>query len=236
MRLLKNARTIFRRDLLFSALTFIATAAFFASLSVWATTIGTNIDSTGTFGAATSTPWGTMAVDQESGKGSLKPTFVVGDNGTTTPFIFVSQKGVVAFGTSTPSPIFLNPGDVVIGRNGATSDLFVSGGLGVANATTGDGDFVVGTGPTMSVTSNGRIVLGASTTAATSGQGSIKLVVDGGDALISSGGSGTTTLSIVTEGTAAGGCIEMTGNLGVTTAIFVNAAGTGLTVQPGSCR
>lgn len=231
-----NKRAKLSKEILIAISTFTATAFLFVSVGAWATTIGTNIDSSGTLGAATSTPWGTLAVDQEAGGGARKPIFVVGDNGSTTPFIFVSQKGVVAFGTSTPSGLFLNAGDVVIGRNGTTNDLFVSGGVGIANATTSDGDLVVGTGPTFSVTNNGRMVLGASTTAATTGQASIRMVVDGGDALISSGGAGTTTLSIVTEGTAAGGCIEMTGNGGVTTAIFVNAAGTGLTVQPGSCR
>ena len=58
--------------------------------------------------------------------------------------MFISQKGIIAFGSSTPSPLFLNQGDVVIGRNGSTNDLYVSGGLGVGNATTTDNDFVVG--------------------------------------------------------------------------------------------
>lgn len=133
-----------QREAFVGVVVFLMTALFFISLSVFATTVGTNIDSTGTTGAATSTPWGDLAVDQVAGKGRLRPVFVVGDDASTTPFIFVSQKGVVSFGSSTPSNIFLNPGDVVIGRNGSTNDLFVSGGLGVGDATSTDNAFVVG--------------------------------------------------------------------------------------------
>jgi len=231
-----NKRVKLSKEILVAISTFMATAFLFVSIGAWATTIGTNMDSSGTLGVATSTPWGTLAVDQESGGGARKPIFVVGDNGSTTPFVFVSQKGVVSFGTTTPSGLFLNPGDVVIGRNGATSDLFVSGGLGVANATTADGDFVIGTGPTFSVTSNGRLVLGASTTAATTGQGSVKLVVDGGDAIISSGGTGTTTLGVLNEAgvNGANGCIEMSSD-GLLYRIMINGAGSDVLVEAGSC-
>src|SRR3989344_5002562 len=133
-----------QREVIVRAVVFLMTALFFISLSVFATTVGTNIDATGTMGAATSTPWGVLAVEQTAGKSNLLPVFVVGDTGTNTPAIFVSQKGVVSFGSSTPSGLFLNVGDTVIGRNGATSDLFVSGGLGVGDATTTDNAFVVG--------------------------------------------------------------------------------------------
>ncbi|TSC78396.1 MAG: hypothetical protein G01um101429_792, partial [Parcubacteria group bacterium Gr01-1014_29] len=132
-----------RREVFIAVGVFLLAALFFISLSVFATTIGTNMDSTGTLGAATSTPWGDLAVDQVAGKSELRPVFVVGDDGTTTPAIFVSQKGVVAFGSSTPSALFLNVGDVVIGRNGSTNDLFVSGGLGVGDATTTDSNIHV---------------------------------------------------------------------------------------------
>ncbi len=94
---------------------------------------------TGYIGMGSTTPWGQLSVDQIANQGRLKPLFVVGDNGTSTPFLFVTQKGVIGFGTSSPTNLFLNPGDVAIGRNGATADLFVSGGLGVGNATTADG-------------------------------------------------------------------------------------------------
>ena len=80
----------------------------------------------GNIGIGTTSPWGLLSVDQTSGSGALKPLFVVGDNGTSTPFFFITQKGVSSFGSSSPSNIFLNPGDVVIGRNGASSGLFLS--------------------------------------------------------------------------------------------------------------
>src|SRR3989338_11705202 len=57
-------------------------------------------DDTNTYvGIGTSTPWGEFSVDQLSSKGRTKPIFVVADNGTSSPFIFVSQKGVVSFGS-----------------------------------------------------------------------------------------------------------------------------------------
>lgn len=143
--ILSRERILFlQREVFVGVVVFLITALFFISLSVFATTIGTNIDATGTMGAATSTPWGVLAVEQTAGKSNLLPVFVVGDTGTNTPAIFVSQKGVVSFGSSTPSGLFLNVGDVVIGRHGATNDLYVSGGLGVGNATTTDNGFVVG--------------------------------------------------------------------------------------------
>ncbi len=148
--------SLLRRENLIAVLVFFLTAIFFISLSVFATTVGTNIDSTGTTGAATSTPWGTLAVDAENTSGYLDPIFVVGDNATATPAMFVSQKGVVSFGSSTPSNLFLNVGDVVIGRHGATNDLFVSGGLGVGDATTTDNGFVVGAN-LFTVYANGNI-------------------------------------------------------------------------------
>lgn len=176
---------------------FLVTALFFISLSVFATTIGTNIDATGTVGAATSTPWGVLAVEQTAGKSSLLPVFVVGDTGTNTPAIFVSQKGVVSFGSSTPSALFLNVGDVVIGRHGATNDLYVSGGLGVGNATTTDNGFVVGAG-LLTVYANNNIGINGTTSPALTDGISIGTATAGtnADVYISGGlgvGDATTT-------------------------------------------
>lgn len=219
--------------------TFFVAAAFFVSVGAWATTIGTNIDADGTIGAATSTPWGTLAVEQRAAQGIIDPTFVVGDTGTTTPFIFVSPRGVVSFGSTTPSPLFLNAADVVIGRNGSTNDLYVSGGLGVSNATTTDGDFIVGGGALtslLSYTVNGRLVVGATTTAATNNAPPTRFVFDGGEAMFSSGGTGTTTLSVISEANANGanGCIEMSSD-GVLYRIMINGAGNDVQVEAGSC-
>src|SRR3989344_1854441 len=230
--ILSRERILFlQREVFVGVVVFLITALFFISLSVFATTIGTNIDATGTMGAATSTPWGVLAVEQTAGKSNLLPVFVVGDTGTNTPAIFVSQKGVVSFGSSTPSGLFLNVGDVVIGRHGATNDLYVSGGLGVGNATTTDNGFVVGTN--FILYGNGSMMVGGTTTLPAAAGG---FAFEKANAIFSSGADATTTVGVIAESTTKGGGIEMTGNAGALHAIFINAAGTGLTVQPGSCQ
>ncbi len=215
-----------------------------AFLFIAVTTYGASVIGSAIGGIGTSTPlWGDVVVDQQVGQGRLKGVFIVGDDATTTPTIFVSQKGIISFGSSTPSPIFLNQGDVVIGRNGSSNDLFVSGGLGVANATSSDGDFIVGTGVNngaslLAFSSNGRLVIGASSTAMTTGgtATTTKFVFDGGDATFSSGGIATTTLSIVNEAGAnqTGGCLEMSAD-GVVYRVFINSARTGVLAEAGGC-
>ena len=283
---------VFITAFLIGAFLFIAVTVYGASV------IGSAITGVGT----TSPLWGDVVVDQQVGQGRLKGVFIVGDDATTTPTIFVSQKGIISFGSSTPSPIFLNQGDVVIGRNGSTNDLYVSGGLGVGNATTTDNDFVVGlyrfsvfasdrigmlgtsspafdtalnigtdtagtnahlyvsgglgvgnatsstgtleigigtAGSSMlAFSNNGRLVVGASSTAMTVGGTATtsKFVFDGGDAVFSSGGAGTTTFSILNEAAAnqTNACIEMSTD-GITYRVFINSARTGLLVEAGGC-
>ena len=155
-------------------------------------------------------------------------------------FLFVAGG---AFGTSIGTDITVT-GDLFVGATtsqaladvaigglaGTNADVFVSGGLGVANATTSDGDFIVGTGSSgglLSFTANGRLVAGATSTALSSTGAPNKFIFDGGAMLVSSGGTGTTTLSIVNEaGSGAGstgGCIELSKN-GSTYRIFINAS------------
>lgn len=201
---MSDTKTISQREVFTLLVVFFVTALFFIAVSVYGTTIGTEVVAT-THVKATST---VQATGNIFGYANL----LVG--GTTTAALSVD----FALG----------------GTTGTLNDAYISGALGVANATTADGDFVVGTTPSFSVTSNGRMVVGASTTAAGTNS-AIKFIHDGGDAIFSSGGSGTTTVGIVTEGTAAGGCIEMTGNAGLTHRIFINAAGNGITVEAGSC-
>ncbi|MEK6877823.1 MAG: hypothetical protein AABZ49_04320, partial [Thermoproteota archaeon] len=100
----------------------------------------------GSFAIGTSTLWGTFAIEQPTGDGRLKPIFLVGDTGTSSPFIFVTQKGSIQFGSSTPNTLLNKLGDVVIGTSTLDaasthdhSDLFVMGGVGIGNATTTDG-------------------------------------------------------------------------------------------------
>lgn len=224
--------TIFITAFLIGAFLFVAVTVYGASV------IGSAIT-----GVGTSSPlWGDVVVQQQDAQGRLKGVFVVGDTGTTTPTIFVSQKGIISFGSSTPSPIFLNQSDVVIGRDGSTNDLYVSGGLGVGNATSSDGDFIVGIGASgramLGFSNNGRLVVGASSTAMTVGGTATtsKFVFDGGDATFSSGGEATTTLSIVNEAGAnsTGGCLEMSAD-GVVYRVFINSARTGVLAEAGGC-
>lgn len=219
------------RETFIAVAVFLMTALFFISLSVFATTIGTNIDATGTVGAATSTPWGVLAVEQTAGKSHLLPVFVVGDTGTNTPAIFVSQKGVVSHGSSTPSGLFLNVGDTVIGRHGATSDLYVSGGLGVGDATTTDNAFSAGgVNDGLKVYGNGDITVGA--TSSLHG-----FVVEKPKFMFSTGDTTTSTLSIINEAAANGanGCIQMSSD-GLIYRIMIDGAGTALLVEVGLCN
>jgi len=121
-------------------------------------------DTSGNFGFASTTPWGGFSVEQLAGQLPSKPIFAVSDTGTSSPFMFISQKGVVGFGTSSPTNLLLNAGDVAIGRGaGSTNDLYISGGLGIGNATTSDGTletsgiaYIGGTG-TSSILGNLRL-------------------------------------------------------------------------------
>jgi len=74
-------------------LVFIASALFFIALSVGAATIisSTKITIETSLGVATSSPWGTLSVEQTSG-GLQSPVFVVGDQGTSSPHIFINQR------------------------------------------------------------------------------------------------------------------------------------------------
>lgn len=127
---------------------FLLGASLFIAIAVHsATVVGSAIT-----GIGTTTPlWGDLTVEQQGGQGRLKGVFVVGDTGTSSPFIFVSQKGVVSMGSSTPSPLLLFPGDLV------ASSTYVAA-LGVNNATSTRGDFAVGND--FYVYNNGRVGIG----------------------------------------------------------------------------
>ncbi len=171
----------------------------------------------GTFAFATSTPWGggtTFAIDQPAAQGADNPIFVIGSTGTTTPFLFVSQKGIVSIGSSTPSPLFLNPGDVVIGRNGASSDVFISGGLGLGNATTTDGIL-----ETSGLSYIGGLLKVKGTGTSTFSQG---IIAGGGGGIESAKGisitGGTSRLGTIVSGTWNGTAVAATfGGTGQTT-------------------
>ena len=72
-------------------------------------------------GFGTSTPWGLLSVDQDTNHSNLEPSFVVADNGTSTPFLSVNSKGGVSIGTLDTSIAYGN--------------LAVSGNLTVGSCT-----------------------------------------------------------------------------------------------------
>ncbi|MEK7630417.1 MAG: hypothetical protein AAB417_00080 [Patescibacteria group bacterium] len=193
------------REILLIITTFFVAATFFIALNSWATTIGTNVD-TSVFNASSTA--------HISGNINGGANLFIG--GTTT-----QSMAAVAFGTATA---------------GTNIDAYISGGLGVNNATSADGDFVVGTSPLLSFTKNGRLVVGATSTGAVSGISGHKFIFDGGQAIFSSGSTATATLSILNEASADGtnACIEMSTD-GITYRVFINSARTGLTAEAGSC-
>lgn len=264
-----------------------------AFLFIAVTTYGASVIGSAIGGIGTSTPlWGDLVVQQQDAQGRLKGVFVVGDTGTTTPFIFVTQKGVVSMGSSTPSPLLLFPSDLVasstyvqaLGVNNATTtrgdfvvdsyrfsvfgsnrigilgtsspilddgislggaagthgDLYVSGGLGVANATSSDGSFVVGTGASgfamLGFSNNGRLVVGSSTAMTSGTATTTKFVFEGGNASFSTGNSATSTLSILTQAgvNAANSGIELMSD-GLIYCVYINGAGTGVEVVQRGC-
>ncbi len=87
------------------------------------------------FGFGTTSPWGQFAIEQAAGQTPRFPQFVVGDTGSSTPFLSVNQKGGVSVGqfysTST------------------AGDLTVSGNVyanGLAAGAAGDSDVCITTG------------------------------------------------------------------------------------------
>ncbi|MBI3020253.1 MAG: tail fiber domain-containing protein, partial [Parcubacteria group bacterium] len=57
-----------------------------------------SLTSGGNFGIGTTSPWGLLSVEQQSGE----PVFVVADNGTSTPHLLVDGMGRVGVGSSSP--------------------------------------------------------------------------------------------------------------------------------------
>lgn len=86
-------------------------------------------------GIGTSTPWGELAIEELASQTPIKPIFLVGDTGTTTPFFAVNQHGQSLLGTttnaftaagatSTPGAAFLQSLVVDNGHNGTTTASF----------------------------------------------------------------------------------------------------------------
>ena len=103
---------------------------YFGMLSTVPTLAITGASGIGTYGAvgiASSTPWGTLSVEQKPSQTIQKPTFVVSDTGTSSPFLFVNQKGGVSLGTNNTT---LPYGHLIIsGSLNASSTAHITGNV-----------------------------------------------------------------------------------------------------------
>lgn len=142
-RIFSNERAVF--------LAFLVGLFLAVTLSVFATSVGTNIQVTGDvgvnggdlnigtgsatttltsasgiLGVASTTPWGLFSI--ESLQGTVLtgvPMFVIGDKGSTTPFFYVSEvNGNIGVGTSSPGSILSIQGVATLVARG-TSTVYV---------------------------------------------------------------------------------------------------------------
>jgi hypothetical protein len=61
----------------------------------------------GMFGVASSSPWGLFSVESVAGTvGANTPMFVIGDQGTSSPILYVSARGSIGLGTTTPEKLY----------------------------------------------------------------------------------------------------------------------------------
>lgn len=73
-------------------------ASIYASSTVQAT--GNILGYLDALFGGTTTPWGGVNVEQQAGKGYLKPVFQVGDTGTSSPHMQINQKGQLIMATT----------------------------------------------------------------------------------------------------------------------------------------
>ena len=73
-------------------------ASIYASSTVQAT--GNILGYLDVLFGGTTTPWGGVNVEQQAGKGYLKPVFQVGDTGTSSPHMQINQKGQLILATT----------------------------------------------------------------------------------------------------------------------------------------
>ena len=75
-----------------------SSASIYASSTIQAT--GNLIGYADLLVGGTTTRWGGVTIEQQSGQGFLKPILVVGDSGTSTPFFIVNQHGQIITGST----------------------------------------------------------------------------------------------------------------------------------------
>ncbi len=126
---------------------------------------------TGKVGIGTSTPWGSLSIELNSTiSNAATPLFVIGDSGTTSPYVYVSGvNGFFGLGTTSPSRLFavqgsgLFSGDLSVANLTATGTFTTAGLFSFGNAS---GTQLTTTGSTYLATSGGNVGVGTANPAA----------------------------------------------------------------------
>jgi len=228
-----------------------------ASVSVWATSIGTNISVDGTLtvtGAAThngNTTLGDAATDINLFTGTLQAsttalfTGAVTTYGNTTIGDAAADTLTVNATSTFATALTVSAGGVSITAGGLTvaNNGTISGGLGVGTTGTSTAGAIQTSGPAqfdtdISVTDDAVITggLGVGTTGTTT-NGSLEVSgasLFGG--IVNLNQSGTSTISVKSTTAIRGGCIELEGADGASTfSIYATSAQVAM-IQTGGCR
>lgn len=238
--------------------------------SVWATTIGTNADISGTLsvsGASTLT-------GNVTASGTLSVTGASTLTGAVTASGDLAVNGGDITTTATTWNFDVGGGGTVLFRDGTNNLMTIADGGSVGNVTvtgtlTANGNTTLGdvVGDTTTFVGSTTYSNAATTTIAATAVNSFSIATSsagvafvkldtsnyrfgigtttprntlsvGGDGVIAAAGSGTTTLSLQSNGTTKGGCIELeTADGNGTVRIYAAAAATStVIVESGSCR
>lgn len=119
----------------------------------------------GKVGIGTSTPWGSLSIELNSTiSNSATPLFVIGDSGTSSPYVYVSgANGFFGLGTSTPSKLLSVHGDSLFSGNISAANITATGTLnatGLFTFTNASGTQLTTTGSTYLATSGGNVGIG----------------------------------------------------------------------------
>lgn|SRR3990167_3279738 len=91
-------------------------------------------------GISTSSPWGSVAIEQIASGDELLPAFVISDTGTATPsFVVLNGNGYVGVGTNTPGSVFS------VGDNMYVAATTTTGGLLATSSVQIEGSLAIGT-------------------------------------------------------------------------------------------
>ncbi len=112
-------------------------------LTVYAVSDGAGGIASTSVGISSSTPWGMFSVEQTNG--TTSPVFVVGDQGTSTPHLYIGANGRVGVGTTSPwarTSLNAPAGEAAFAIGSSTRNLFYVTSLGTT--TIGRGLDIIG--------------------------------------------------------------------------------------------